>query len=553
MKLRPYQQEAINAIYNYWEGGGGNGLVILPTGAGKSLVLAELCRSLLDQCPQIRICCVTHVKELIAQNYQELVKIWPTAPAGIYSASLGKRDTRSKILFCGIQSVWNKTALLGGFNLIIVDECHLIPRENNTTYVKFLDALRCENSRLQIIGLTATPYRLSSGLIHRGDGALFDKIIYEANVGDLIEAGYLSRLTSKAGLKTIDMSGVKVARGDFTTASMEEAAMKDGVVACAVSEVIAFGESRRAWLVFSSSVKHAFAVRDEMRLRGITCEAIDGAMDARERDRIIKSYKAGHIRCLTSVNVLSTGFNAPHVDLIALMRGTQSKGLYIQQVGRGFRLSPGKEDCLVLDFAGNVMRHGPVDQMSDEHSFARKKSDADRFDTFGAGNRMAKECPQCREMLALNALSCKACDYAYPKNEGLFDDEPAHSAVADDAAGILSSEMVAPVALNVVNWSFFIHHKLGGIPSLRVEYTTSFEVVREWVAFEHHGFASRKAQEFWLSHGGLLPFPKTCADALERALHELSMPATLSVQQGAGAKFKNIVARTFHKKDSEAA
>jgi len=138
IQLRPYQRASIDALYSYWSEGGGNGLIVLPTGAGKSLVLASLVKELLGQYPTLRIGCITHVKELIVQNFQELIRLWPDAPAGIFSAGVGRRDTHSRILFCGIQSVWNKTDVLGKFDVLIVDEAHLIPRNVDTTYGKFI-------------------------------------------------------------------------------------------------------------------------------------------------------------------------------------------------------------------------------------------------------------------------------------------------------------------------------------------------------------------------------------------------------------------------------
>lgn len=126
LELRYYQREAIDALYKYWAEGGGNGLIVLPTGAGKALVIAKIIEELLADYPDMRILNVTHSASLVAQNFEEFVGLMPFAPAGIYSASLGRRDTRSQVLFCGIQSVWNKVDQLGDIDLVIVDEAHAI-------------------------------------------------------------------------------------------------------------------------------------------------------------------------------------------------------------------------------------------------------------------------------------------------------------------------------------------------------------------------------------------------------------------------------------------
>jgi DNA repair protein RadD len=193
LTLRDYQRASLDALYAYWADGGGNGLIVLPTGAGKSLVIAALVHELLQGWPDLRICIVTHVRELIAQDFKELIGFWPGAPAGIYSAGLGQRDAHARILFCGIQSVWNKVGRLGAFDAVIVDEAHLIPRKADTSYGRFLESLRHLTPDLRVVGLTASPYRLDSGCLDQGDGALFDRVVYDANVGDLIQAGYSPR------------------------------------------------------------------------------------------------------------------------------------------------------------------------------------------------------------------------------------------------------------------------------------------------------------------------------------------------------------------------
>ncbi len=173
MELRPYQRESIDALYEHWQSGGGNGLIVIPTGGGKSLIIATLLREIMTTWPLMRVGMITHTKELISQNYAELLKVWPQAPAGIYSAGIGRRDTRHPILFCGVQSVWNKTDLIGRFDLLLIDEAHLISRSAGTMYGKFLAALKERQTDFRIVGLTATPYRLDSGRLDKGPDRLF--------------------------------------------------------------------------------------------------------------------------------------------------------------------------------------------------------------------------------------------------------------------------------------------------------------------------------------------------------------------------------------------
>lgn len=528
LQLRPYQREAVDAVYAYWGNGGGNPLIVLPTAAGKSLVIATLVRELCEQYGDIRIGIVTHVKELIAQNFAELIKFWPTAPAGIYSAGIGRRDTRSRVLFCGIQSVWNKVGRIGGFDVLLVDEAHLIPKKSTTTYGKFIAALKAETPDMRVVGLTATPYRLDSGRLDKGEDKLFDEIAYEANVSDLIDQGYLSPLISKATATAFDVTGVGKRGGDFIPGALEIAVNKDWITKAAAGEIVRFGAERRAWICFCVGVKHAIDVRDAIREHGISCETVTGETPAGERDRLIRGFREGNIRCLTSVGVLTTGFNVPHVDLVALMRPTASAGLYVQSVGRAFRLAPGKTDALILDFAGNVKRHGPVDavQLRGVGGGAGERE--------GEAQMLAKECPNCATLVALAALTCPTCGYEWPARA-----EPKHEATADADAAILSRG--APAWVDVDRVAYYRHEKPGSPPSMRVEYHCGFTVHKEWICFEHQGFARSKAERWW-QRAASTSIPATVDDALRRSL-EPRMPDAIQVRPS--GRYFEVVGRRF--------
>lgn len=529
---RPYQRAALDALYQYWSEGGGNGLLVLPTGAGKSLVLSLIIKELLEQYPSMRIGVVTHSRELIVQNFGETLRIWPQAPVGIYSAGVGRRDARAKVVFMGIQSVFGKSSLIGAFDLLIVDEAHLIPRSAATMYGQFIDDLRATTPDMRIVGLTATPYRLDTGRLDDGAGALFDDVVYEAGVIDLIEAGYLSPLISKATAAQIDTSSVHVRAGDYVSSELEAAAMKGDLVSRAVAEMVEFGADRKAWLAFCSGIAHAAAVAEAIRGHGIAAQHVDGTMDKATRDGLIARFRAGEIRCLTSVNVLSIGFNVPHVDMVALMRPTKSTGLYIQQVGRAFRTAPGKADALILDYAGVVRRHGPVDAVSIGPRGGGKgkgKSDPDQI--------LAKECPECKTLAGLAQRECKVCGHQWA-----VETKAPHEARADGETGILSTEKVPPKMLPVVEWRFAPFEKMGSPVSVRVTYFAGISSYTELLGFEYTGRWRHHACEFWAMHGGAMPFPKTSAEAIERAA-ELTQPATISVKPN--GKYHDITARTF--------
>lgn len=532
IKLRPYQSAAINSVVSYWQSGGGNPLVDLATGTGKSFVIAKLTQDLLAQY-QMRVLMLVHVRELVQQNFQALLKVWPDAPVGIYSAGLGRRDVHHRITFASIQSVYRQASLIGPRDLVLIDEAHLVPANGEGMYRKLLTDLRSMAPDLRVAGFTATPYRLDSGRLD--SNGLFDETVYSYGIANGIADGYLSPLISKASAAEIDVSNVQRRGGEFVAGALERAA--DRITAQAVGEIVQYGEHRRAWLVFCSGVKHAAHARDALRAAGIVAEMVTGDTPLGERDRIINDFRAGRIRALTNANVLTTGFDVPHVDMIVMLRPTLSASLFVQTVGRGTRLAPGKEDCLVLDFAGNTRRHGPVDDVTIS---AKRGSNGDDTGKVQVDSVRAKECPTCQTLAALAARECNVCGHVWP-----IDEKPKHEATADASVGILSTEKVPPQMVPVVDWSFARHEKVGSHDSVRVTYFAGLNTYNEWLAFEHSGFARQKACQWWTNHGGGAPFPADVAEALGR-MDEIAMPATISVKPR--GRYFDIVARTFGEK-----
>ncbi|GIX15397.1 MAG: hypothetical protein KatS3mg118_3356 [Paracoccaceae bacterium] len=261
-----------------------------------------------------------------------------------------------------------------------------------------------------------------------------------------------------------------------------------------MAEVIAHGETRRSWLAFCSGVRHATHVAEEFRRRGVSCATIFGKTPKDERDRIIAAFKRGEIRALASMGVLTTGFNAPAVDLIAMLRPTKSAGLYVQMAGRGTRLAAGKENCLVLDFAGNVRRHGPID-------LVRPK----RPGGPGDGPPPTKICPECGTIVAIAALECPGCGFEFPGREVKL--EPTASTLE-----VLSTGKPQWVAVTDVTYSR--HEKRGGRVSLKVTYRCGLAFHTEWVCFEHEGYPRRKAASWWRERAPDLKIPASVDEAL---------------------------------------
>jgi len=408
LSLRPYQTAAIEGLYDYWASKRGNDpLIVAPTGAGKSLILAKLVEDALSF-PGTRVLMLTHVKELIQQNAEELIGILPGVDLGFYSASIGQKRLDRQVTFAGIQSIWKRAPdMVPPPDLVVIDEAHLVPKNTTTRYGKFLNDLRQCNPAVKIVGLTATPYRLDSGYLHKGEGAIFDGVAYDIPIGMLMDEGYLAPVVAKRAKDQIDLSGVAKRGGEFIESQLAQAAVAGNLVNTTADEIIAAGEDRRSWLVFASGVAHAEQLAKAFRDRGTHAEVVTGSDNKTERARKIADFKAERLRCLINIGVLTAGFNHPATDLVALVRATASPGLYVQMVGRGTRKAEGKDDCMVLDFGGNVERHGLLDQIK----IKEKSSGAEK------GDAPVKECPQCEAMVHASIRACPHCEHVFPAPE----------------------------------------------------------------------------------------------------------------------------------------
>lgn len=485
----------------WFEQNSGNPLIVLPTGTGKALLCAELAR-IACAYPNTRVLIVTHVQELVQQNFEEMIALWPQCPAGIYSASLGRRDLGRRVTFCSIQSVFRKWDKLPKPDIIIIDEAHLIPRKSETMYGKFLTSMKLLNPHVRVIGLTATPFRMDSGRLDQGEARIFDAISYEYAIGQAIADGFLAPLVARDPKMHLDTEGVGSRGGEFIPGELQAAVDTDPLNRAAVEEAILHGADRRGWLFFCSGVQHSEHVASLLQQRGVAAAAISAETDKDVRASTIAAFKAGRIRALCSMNILTTGFNAPHVDLIAMLRPTKSVSLYIQMAGRGTRPAPGKTNCLVLDFAGNVKRFGPIDSVN-----VKEPGE-------GGGDAPYRICPQCETILHAAAQTCTNCGHVFPKPELKI-------AARSSTDPLLSIDVKDAEWVPIHSISYMRHEKNDKPVSLRVGYyeEDALEAAySEWVCFEHPvgSFPRKKAGTWWLARGGAIPVPATVAEAISR-------------------------------------
>lgn len=495
--LRPYQRAAIDALYHHLrQGGKGNSLIVAPTGSGKTLINGYLIKEVVETWGA-RVLLLTHVAELIKQGFDEIKGIWPEADIGIFSAGLKSKDIHNKIIFASIQSMADKVYKLSPPpEVVIIDEAHLIPRKEGTRYVKALTALRAMYPRLVVIGLTATPYRLDSGWLHKGEGAFFDHIVYDIPVQMLIDEGYLSPITTKGGAVKIDTSGVKHVGGEFKAGEIEERSMR--VTRGAVDDFVRRGQNRRKWLVFCCGVDHAKQVQEALEALGVASEVILG--DTPNRSAIIERFRKRELRALINVNVLTTGFNDPEIDLIVCLRPTESPGLWVQILGRGMRKAPGKTDCLVLDYAGNAVRHGPIDAIN-----------PDRKPSKGDGVAPAKECERCGEIIHAALRVCPSCGFEFPA--------PVVAVQTVATTAPLLKRDIGPEEYTVKSVMYFLHTVKArplDPPIVKIEYTIGdLLYITEWINPRADYQKAAWVYTKYCQDSGLATIPETAQDFLD--------------------------------------
>lgn len=530
--LRDYQIQAVDSIYQYFYKKGGNPLVLMPTGTGKSVVIAAFVESIYKKWPSQKVIMATHVKELIEQNYKKLIAYWPFAPVGIYSAGLKKRDTRHPVIYGGIASMVGREQEFGHTDLLLIDEAHLVSPEDKTNYQNFIKALRAINPAMKVIGFTATGFRLGYGKIYGEEDSIFTDRCFDItnleSFNRLIAEGYLAPLITKRTKMELDVSGVrKNSNGEFSEKALQVAVDKKEVTAMALREALDVAADRDHWLIFASGVDHAIHIADMLNNEfGVSALAIHSKMKDKERDAAIRKFQNGDVRVLVNNNILTTGFDSPHVDCIVCLRPTASAGLWVQMLGRGTRPCDGKENCLVLDFAGNTRKLGPIN----DPVMPRRKGE-------GGGEAPVKCCEQCDSWNHASARICSVCGAPFPIAVKI-------TAQASEVE-VIKGDMPKVKVFKVTQISHSAHMKKGRPPVMRVNYFCGLQSFQEYVCFEHPkgNYGLTKAHQWWRERTELEP-PATVAKGLED-VGSLPSPTHIRVWLNPKSGYPEIMARCF--------
>lgn len=535
MQLRDYQDYAVDSIFRYFEEGGkGNPIVAMPTGTGKSLVIAGFIKKAFALHPSHRLIKLTHVKELITQNTSKLLDLWPTAPVGVYSAGLGRAEHSFPITFAGIASVAKRAKLFGHIDTIVIDECHLVSPKTSTMYQTFISGLRKINPHLKVIGFTATAYRLGQGRLTEGD-ALFTDICVDMTTLDIfnwfLAEGYLSPLIPRATKTELDVEDVSIQNGEYNLKELQAAVDKDAITMAALHETLLLGSDRRKWVIYASGVAHTINVTSMLDSMGINATCVHSEMADSLRDARIEEFKRNGYQAIVNNGILTTGVDFPDLDLIVVLRPTQSTGLWVQMLGRGTRpvYAPGfdlstrdgrkaamlagpKQNCLVLDFAGNTRRLGPIN----DPILPRRKG------AKGGGQAPVRVCENCAIYCHASLTTCPNCGFVFPRAVK-FGQEASTDALI---RGAIEEPVVAKFQVDRV--VFTKHFRQDRPPSLKASYYCGLRRFDEWVCLEHEGYPRKRARDWWRQRADNPTPPESIDEAFAR-LKELRTPVGIRV------------------------
>jgi len=370
MTLRPYQQRCSDAAIDWMLKSTLPSLIDAATGAGKSHIIADIAERIHARTRK-RVLCLAPSAELVTQNRGKFTATG--AKASTFSASAGAKELRHPVVFGSPLTVKNRISRFmqpgeNGYALVIVDECHGI----TPTVKSIIASMQQGNPNLRVLGLTATPYRLGSGYIYleepngrthgedRAREPYFAKCVERIDARELIDQGFLTPpVIGHINAEGYDTSGLTLnSRGQFDAAAVDRAYLGHGRKTSAiVADVVNQSRDRKGVMFFAATVAHAQEILASLPPE--MSAIVTGETPKKQRDYILASFKSQRIKYIVNVSVLTIGFDAPHVDVIAIMRKTESVGLLQQIVGRGLRINPGKEDCLVLDYTTNLTDHCP--------------------------------------------------------------------------------------------------------------------------------------------------------------------------------------------------
>lgn len=540
-QLRPYQQAAIDETISWFRANeNGNPIMWLPTASGKSLLVAELCRlSLHGFKQQSRVLMIVPSKELAEQNLEKISSLIGQERIGVLSAAMGRKDcpTDFDVIVGTIGTVARvHPGNLGRIGLVIIDEAHLVPNKDTGMYRKLINGLKQFNATLRCVGLTATPFRGNGVWLHQGIDPLFSGISTRIKMKKLLNDGFLSPLVNQGTSLRVGSDDFRVdsKTGDFVLQDIADSMNRAEIIAEACNEIVSLGADRKKWMVFCVTIEHAKNIQNKLIGHGIAAALVTANSSKTERESLIAGFRSGRYRCIVNVAALTTGFDVPEVDFIALLRNTQSPVLYTQIAGRGMRIANGKQNCVWSDFTDSTLRLGPIDLI--EGRDYRKTE---------AAEAIMKTCPECTTKIHAGFSKCPICGYDFPI------EKIKHYSQAQ-AAPILQATK-EPSDYEITSVLYRKHKKPGSPDSMRVDYQSGLRTVAsEWICFEHEGYAKQKAIKWWRDRRNnrgsneLYPtpdneaYPTSTEEAIRLANYPWALPVPKIIKVDESEKYPKI-------------
>ncbi len=494
-------------------------LAAVPTGGGKTIIMSGFIKKYLNINPSNKILVISHTENILLQDLETLEDYFPEIFIGLYSSGL-KSKSIEQITVAGIQSIYKQGKLFKDTDLIIIDEAHSCPTKGRGMYWRFFDVVKCQR-----VGLTATHFRTGHGYLYKGKGAWFNKLSYDLCTMDkfnaLVDEGYLTNLFCKPPSLQINVDKVKTTAGDYNLKDLAQAVDRDSITKEAVQESIKFGKNYKSWLIFAINIEHADSIYNELNKLGI-CTGVLHSNSNGNKHQITNDFKSGKIRALVSVGMITTGFDAPNIDLIILLRPTKSPVLHVQMIGRGLRPYPGKDHCLILDFSGNTERLGPINNIQ---IVPKRKSKN--------GEPIVKTCPQCGCIHHPIVKFCNVCGHEFTFKEKLQTKFSKHDII---------QKSNDPEWLNVTDIKYKIHSKKDKPDSLRVVYKCGLYTVNEYVCYDHDGYPRHKAEN-WVKHR--FPYLYEFKDVFELWQKSEYLAKPLQILVDTMQKYPNIIDSKF--------
>lgn len=528
MILRAYQNRMLDELWAWFRRhpGGGNPIVQAAVGAGKSLMIAAVAQRMHAEVPGSRVLVLVHQAELLDQNLAKFRAICPDIGSGVISASRGRKEFWQQVTFATIGSVWKHAHRLGRIEIIMADECHLINPKEVGMWRSFLTDLAKTCPHARTVGWTGTGFRGNGVFLTAGEEALFNNVAATIGMTELLKDGFLSPLTPCSTATKVVTEGVRTVGDDFSVKQLSDLTDTQELVEATANEIVALFAERKRWLVFAVTVEHAGHVRDALAARGVAVDMVSAKTPKVDRTRIIDAFRSGELRALVNVAVLTTGFDVPEVDAIAMLRATKSPVLYVQIAGRGMRLAPGKVDCLWADFTDTTLRLGPVDAVKGRPPITR-----------GASQAPFRICSGCGSQNAATARQCIDCGLEFPAPEVIK-----HGSEARGAAVLSSQVTHREYEVTQVGYSEHVKER----SSMMVSYFAGPSVIaKEWVSLDATGYPRLKAESWWSNRAKeRAGVPASTADALAAA-RSGALRAPRSIVVDASKKYPEIVSYSW--------